>query len=126
MSQKGSVKRDNQTFIGLRLDPELLAAVDKKRLSKRLTRSQFIRDAIFEAVRDMGVPVDLIYPQDRVGEAKGGRPRKELRQSDGINSPQLAESGVVSSPQPTDLRTRKPKLKPVPGTGAPDEKAEAG
>lgn len=68
--------RENQTFIGLRLDPELLAAVDAKRMLVRQTRSQFIRDAIHESVADM-VPKDLAYPKDRVGEAKGGRPKKK-------------------------------------------------
>jgi len=70
------VKRENQTFIALRLDPELLAALDKKRAGKRQSRSQFIRDAIFEMVKDYGLSRDLAYPADRVGEAKGGRPRK--------------------------------------------------
>lgn len=71
------MQRDNQTFIGLRLDPQLLAAVDKKRAMKRLTRSQFIRDAIFEAVADMGVDKEIVVPQDRVGIKKGGRPKSE-------------------------------------------------
>lgn len=68
--------RENQTFIGLRLDPELLAAVDAKRAVQRKTRSQFIRDAIHDAVAEM-VPKDLAYPKDRVGESKGGRPKKK-------------------------------------------------
>jgi hypothetical protein len=71
------VQRDNQTFIGLRLDPLLLEAVDKKRALKRLSRSQFIRDAIFEAVADMGVDKEIVVPPDRVGIKKGGRPKSE-------------------------------------------------
>jgi metal-responsive CopG/Arc/MetJ family transcriptional regulator len=69
------MQRENQTFIGIRLDPQLLAALDAKRAKMRMTRSQFVRNAIFEAVSDM-VDQDLAYPQDRVGAAKGGRPRK--------------------------------------------------
>jgi hypothetical protein len=68
--------RANQTLIAIRLDPDLLAAVDSKRQAGRRSRSQFIRDAIFQAVRDTGIPADAAYPQDRVGTAKGGRPRK--------------------------------------------------
>jgi hypothetical protein len=73
------VDRPNQTLIAIRLDPELLAAVDRKRSTKRQSRSEFVREAIFDAVKDLGdVPKELIYPQDRVGKSKGGRPRKQL------------------------------------------------
>ena len=71
------MQRPNQTLIAIRLDPELLEAIDKKRAASRKSRSQFVRDAIFQAVREMGIAQDLAYPQDRVGESKGGRPRKE-------------------------------------------------
>ena len=70
------MQRDNQTFIGIRLDPLLLDAVDKKRLRKRQSRSEFVREAIYEFVNEPGLSRDLIYPQDRVGKSKGGRPRK--------------------------------------------------
>jgi metal-responsive CopG/Arc/MetJ family transcriptional regulator len=72
--------RQNQTLIAIRLDPDLLAAVDKKRAMKRQSRSEFVREAIFHAVKDLGsVSKDLIYPQDRVGKSKGGRPRKVVK-----------------------------------------------
>ena len=70
------MQRENQTLIALRLDPELLAAVDQKRSRLRKSRSQFIRDAIYEAVKDLGISEDVTFPQDRVGESKGGRPKK--------------------------------------------------
>ncbi|MFU8894023.1 MAG: ribbon-helix-helix domain-containing protein [Luteolibacter sp.] len=71
------VSRPNQTLIAIRLDPELLKAVDAKRKSKRQSRSEFIREAIYDSVKDLGtVRKELIYPQDRVGKAKGGRPPK--------------------------------------------------
>jgi Ribbon-helix-helix protein, copG family len=69
------VARENQTLIALRLDPQLLAAVDVKRTLKRQTRSEFVREAIYNAV-DRAVPRDLIYPADRVGKSKGGRPKR--------------------------------------------------
>ena len=68
--------RENQTLIAIRLDPELLAAVDASRAATRRSRSQFIRDAIFAAVGVRGLSSDIAYPQDRVGAAKGGRPKK--------------------------------------------------
>lgn len=68
--------RDNQTLIAIRLDPQLLAAVDKKRGKNRQSRSEFVREAIYNAVKDLGLSRELIYPADRVGEAKGGRPKK--------------------------------------------------
>lgn len=71
-----TVSRENQQLIAIRLDPDLLAAVDKKRATNRQSRSEFVREAIFAAVKDLGLSKDLIYPQDRVGKAKGGRPRK--------------------------------------------------
>ena len=74
------MQRENQTFIGIRLDPVLLDAVDKKRALNRLSRSQFIRDAIYESVADL-VPRELTYPQDRVGESRGGRPKKSAIKS---------------------------------------------
>jgi hypothetical protein len=59
------------------LDPELLKALDEKRARERQTRSEFIREAIFQSVRDLGtVTRDVIYPQDRVGKSRGGRPKK--------------------------------------------------
>lgn len=68
--------RDNQELIAIRLDPSLLAALDRKRASKRQSRSEFIREAIFELVADATLSRDVIYPQDRVGKSKGGRPKK--------------------------------------------------
>jgi hypothetical protein len=73
------VARPNQTLIAIRLDPELLAAVDVKRSVARQSRSEFIREAIYNAVKGTGsVSRDLIYPQDRVGASKGGRPKKTV------------------------------------------------
>lgn len=69
------MSRSNQTLIAIRLDPDLLAAVDKKRGLKRQSRSEFVREAIYEAVKDLGVSKELIYPADRVGASKGGRPK---------------------------------------------------
>lgn len=71
------MERPNQTLIAIRLDPDLLAAVDAKRAFKRQSRSELIREAIYEAVKTTGlVSKDKVYPQDRVGKSKGGRPRK--------------------------------------------------
>lgn len=81
------MKRENQTFIGLRLDPDLLAAVDAKRAKTRQTRSQFIRDAIYEAVKEFGLPEHVAFPQDRVGESRGGRPRKQIQAVPGAGKP---------------------------------------
>ena len=67
--------RENQTLIAMRIDPDLLAAIDQKRANKRQSRSEFIREAIYKEVSDL-VAKDLIYPQDRVGKSKGGRPKK--------------------------------------------------
>jgi len=50
--------------------------MDRKRATKRQSRSEFIREAIFELVADASLSKDLIYPQDRVGLSKGGRPKK--------------------------------------------------
>lgn len=68
--------RENQELIAIRLDPELLAALDRKRATRRQSRSEFIREAIYNLVADASLPKDVIYPQDRVGKSKGGRPKK--------------------------------------------------
>lgn len=70
------MRRENQELIAIRLDPELLAALDRKRATRRQSRSEFIREAIYNLVADAKLSKDLIYPQDRVGAAKGGRPSK--------------------------------------------------
>jgi metal-responsive CopG/Arc/MetJ family transcriptional regulator len=70
------VPRDNQELIAIRLGQSLLAALDRKRATKRQSRSEFIREAIFELVADASLSRDVIYTQDRVGAAKGGRPKK--------------------------------------------------
>ena len=70
--------RENQTLIAIRLDPQLLEALDFCRRAKRQSRSEFIREAIYELVKGQGVSRELIYPQDRVGSSKGGRPRKSV------------------------------------------------
>ena len=69
------MQRENQTLIALRLDPDLLAALDTKRAAKRQSRSEFIREAIYKEVSDL-VSHEVVYPQDRVGKSKGGRPKK--------------------------------------------------
>ncbi len=74
------MSRENQSLIAIRLDPLLLAAVDQKRRQKRQSRSEFIREAIYDSVKDLGLSRDLIYPADRVGDSKGGRPRKQTAQ----------------------------------------------
>lgn len=106
-----------QTLIGVAVDEKLLAAIDKKRGG--LTRSAFVRQAIGNF---LGVAGDLLNAPDRTG--KGGRPRKtsalSSRNLRDEHLPQVAEGGR-KSPSP-----RKSKLKPVPGTGAPDEKAQVG
>ena len=78
------MNRENQTLIAIRLDPSLLDAVDTKRHQKRQSRSEFIREAIYNAVEDLGtVSKEIIYPQDRVGKSKGGRPKKiEIKQAE--------------------------------------------
>jgi hypothetical protein len=73
---KNGVDRQNQELIAIRLDPELLAAIDAKRALKRQSRSEFIRLAIYEAVKDIVTSKDIAYPRDRVGTSKGGRPPK--------------------------------------------------
>ena len=67
--------RPNQELIAIRLDPALIAAMDRKRAVKRQSRSEFIREAIFDLCSDPGLSREVIYPQDRVGHAKGGRPK---------------------------------------------------
>ena len=71
-----AVPRENQELIAIRLDPELLAALDRKRGEQRQSRSEFIREAIYNLVADDSLSKDVIYPQDRVGKSKGGRPKK--------------------------------------------------
>jgi hypothetical protein len=63
-------------FIGLPVDAELLAAIDKQRGPK--SRSLFIREAIYKDLDEMGVGLspDIVRAPDRVG--KGGRPKKIL------------------------------------------------
>lgn len=72
------MSRENQTLIAIRLDPQLLAAVDQKRRQNRQSRSELIREAIYDFVKELGVSKDLIYPADKVGGAKGGRPKKAV------------------------------------------------
>jgi Ribbon-helix-helix protein, copG family len=74
---KPSMSRENQTLIAIRLDPQLLAAVDAKRRQNRQSRSELIREAIYDFVKELGVSRELIYPADRVGGSKGGRPKKD-------------------------------------------------
>ena len=73
--QDAAVTRPNQELIAIRLDPALIAAMDRKRATKRQSRSEFIREAIFDLCADPGLSREVIYPQDRVGQAKGGRPK---------------------------------------------------
>lgn len=47
-------------------------------MTKRQSRSEFIREAIYELCSDPALSKEVIYPQDRVGQAKGGRPKSAV------------------------------------------------
>lgn len=87
------------------VDEKLLRAIDKRRGG--LTRSAFVRQAIGNY---LGVSGELLNAPDRTG--KGGRPK-------GSSSHRLGNDDKK-------ITTPKPKLKPVPGTGKPDENTKAG
>lgn len=59
-------RRPGQTFIGCQVDEKLLWAVERGR--GRKDRSLFVREAIAEKLRSLGirVPDELVYPPDRV------------------------------------------------------------
>lgn len=117
------------------LDENLITEMDQKRGA--LSRSAWIRVAI---VRMLGLNDDAARPPAREGLSRGGKPtHKKLPQTVGISAssaqraaehlPQTAEgrSPQISKPQTAELKNKtKTKLKSVPGTGKPDEKANAG
>jgi hypothetical protein len=63
-----NVRGANQTLISCPMDADLLSEIDGKR--GRKSRSQFIREALAEKLKSLGiaVPDSLIYPPDRVSK----------------------------------------------------------
>jgi hypothetical protein len=61
-----NVRGKNQTLITCPIDADLLEELDGAR--GRISRSQFIREAIAEKLRGMGLDVseDIVFPPDRV------------------------------------------------------------
>ncbi len=110
--QKGMILMVSESF---------LAEIDKAYPNLGYSdRASFVRAAVHEYLKENGVNLPMSYraAPPRAGKSKGGRPRKAAEQ--------VAQKEMVSSPQLVDLKTRKPKLKPVLGTGKSDEKAQAG
>lgn len=63
-------RHDSMTAISISLDRDLLSKVEMARVRSRKDRSSFIREAIAEKMRSMGidVPDDLLFPPDlRIG-----------------------------------------------------------
>jgi hypothetical protein len=96
VSQKDSTP-ERQQLIALRVDSKLLAEIDDKR--GRLSRSEFLRNAVYAELQEMGstLPASITAAPDRAG--KGGRPKKVVD----IPRPLVAED----SP-PAEERERKP------------------
>ena len=69
------VAEERQKMIGVRVDDDLLAEIDRVRGS--MSRSDFVRRATFEALKSAGseLPQSIILPPDRAG--KGG-PRPSI------------------------------------------------
>jgi hypothetical protein len=66
-----------QTLIGVHLDAEFVAAIDRARGGK--SRSQFLREVLFLYVTKecrIHLPENFMHAPDRAG--KGGRPKKTV------------------------------------------------
>jgi hypothetical protein len=72
-----SKENERQQLIGFRVGPELLDEIDRKR--GRLSRSEFLRQAVFAELKDLGSDLneEATTAPDRKG--KGGRPRKRIQ-----------------------------------------------
>jgi len=77
-----NVRGKNQTLISCPMDAGLLEELDGAR--GHTTRSQFLRTAIVEKLRSMGLKIneDLVFPPDRVSmTAKVSGKRNTVKQS---------------------------------------------
>lgn len=110
-------RSDGQTLLTVAVDQNLLAAIDSKRGFEN--RSAFVRRVICEHLK---IDLSLSAAPDRIG--KGGKPT-HARKAKENDLPQVAEGGraPARSLAVKSISPRKSKLKPVPGTGSPDEKA---
>jgi hypothetical protein len=88
------------------MDSDLLGEVDTAR--GRVSRSQFIREAIAEKLRAMGVsvPEDIVYPPDRAGNVA-----KVVGNKNTVN--QVFKSASVLARKPVEGRKgKRGKAKP--------------
>lgn len=92
-------RRAGQVFIGLQADAELIRDLDRAR--GRTDRSQFIREAIADKLKKMGiaVPDDLVYPPARA----------RVIQFVGDNKPAPISQTARAAEEPGKYGTRKRK-----------------
>jgi metal-responsive CopG/Arc/MetJ family transcriptional regulator len=94
-------RRAGQVFIGLQADAELIRDLDRAR--GRTDRSQFVREAIADKLKKMGiaVPDDLVYPPARA----------RVIPFVGDNSRAAVSQTAMAAEEPGRYGTRKRKKK---------------
>ena len=80
-----------KSLVGCHVDARFLAEIDRKRGTK--SRSDFLREALYEYLGSTTLPASITAAPDRAG--KGGRPRKPLETAmlnDTATDPSQAQS----------------------------------
>jgi len=91
----GKHNNENQKFVGCYMTPDFLVQIDQAR--GELSRSQFLRDAIFEKLDSLGFAIarEKVIAPDRTG--KGGPKKKAVK-------PAMVQDVVSSRPSAGHLR----------------------
>jgi hypothetical protein len=94
-------RRAGQFFLGVQIDARLAADLDRAR--GRKDRSQFVREAVAEKLKRLGVPVpdDLIYPP----------PRAKVIQIIGNNNRNITQRAAEKAPKYRAKKKGKKKWK---------------
>lgn len=108
-----NARREGQTLISFQADETLVGLVETAR--KRTNRSLFIREALGDKLREMGLPVteDMIYGPDRVSSDTAAAPRvqafpKFVNASARLNEPGAGEpAGPLPARVPYKLSPKK-------------------
>ena len=98
-------RHDSMTAISISLDKSLLGIVEQARLRMRKDRSTFIREALAEKMRGMGidVPDDLLFPPDLR--------TVQLNETDSASTPPVETTAKKVSYKDAVKRPRKPRSK---------------
>lgn len=109
----------NQTLLTIKLDRDLLAQIDEGSMGMGQTRSQFVRAALYEWLRQNGADIDpsIKNAPSRIG--KGGKPTHRLKNPAEYDPSQShpLDTGTIEKVSKTPTKSFQPSGRNAPQKG---------